>query len=324
MNEFRPIDTAVPGIAAHLPRAGFARLPTPLQAIEVDGRKVWVKRDDLSHPEYGGNKVRKLEFILAAAKQAGQHRVTTFGATGTHHGLATALLCRKLGLECEVLLFDQPDSVHVRANYARLEASGAICTPCGSLARTVMRFYLHPRRLRRDTMFLFAGGSGPIGTLAFVNALLELAEQVEAGQAPRPQRIYCATSSGSTLAGLTLGVALLGWDTRVIGVQVADSKLGPFDACTAASIEALMQRTQRWLHKRAIDWPTPLPAAMLDGRWLGAGYGEPTVEAQSAAEVFEQALGIPLDLTYTAKAFAALRADTAPGEVLYWHTLSSV
>ncbi len=324
MNVFRPIDNALPGIAAHLPCAGFAALPTPVQTARVDDRQIWVKRDDLSHPEYGGNKVRKLEFILAAAQRAGQQRVVTFGATGTHHGLATALFCRQLGLECEVLLFDQPDSPHVRENRARLQDSGAICTPCGSLARTVLRFYLHPRRLRRDTLFLFAGGSGEIGTLAFVNAALELADQVAEGEAVQPSRIYCATSSGSTLAGLTLGVALLGWDTRVIGVQVADAKLGPFDACTTGSVDALMRRTLRWLEQRGVVWPAACPEVILDDSWLGAGYGHPTRAAEQAARVFEESLGVPLDLTYTAKAFAALRADTAPGEVLYWHTLSSV
>ena len=323
MNAFRPIDNALPGIAAHLPCAGFARLPTPLQRVEIDGRAVWIKRDDLSHPDYGGNKVRKLEFILAAAQRAGQRRVVTFGATGTHHGLATALFCSALGLECEVLLFDQPDSAHVRENRARLQASGAICTPCGSLARTVARFYLHPRRLRRDTLFLFAGGSGELGTLAFVNAALELAEQVDVGEAPRPARIYCATSSGSTLAGLTLGVALAGWDTQVIGVQVADARLGPFDACTPKTIQALMRRSLRWLERRELHWPADWPEVLLDDRWLGPGYGHPTVAAEQAATAFEQAVGVALDLTYTAKAFAALRADTAPGEVLYWHTLSS-
>ncbi len=320
----RPIYTALPGLAAHLPCADFAALPTPLQVREFAGRALLIKRDDLSHPGYGGNKVRKLEFILAAAQQAGQRKLVTFGATGTHHGLATALFCRDLGLRCELLLFDQPDSEHVRANRSRLLQAGADCVDCGSLVNTLRRFYVHPGRLRRDTLFLFAGGSGVHGTLAFVNAALEFAAQLQQQSQPAPERLYVACSSGSTLAGLTLGMALAGLDTQVIGVQVADSRLGPLPACTAGTVKQLADKTLRWLERRGVAWPVSPVEITLNQAFLGPGYGYATREGELARQAFEQQMGIPLDGTYTAKAFAAVLADEQPGSCAYWHTLSSV
>ena len=320
----RPIHQFAPALLSTLPCAGFAALPAPLEAYDFSGRPVWIKRDDLSHPLYGGNKVRKLEFILAAAKAAGQTRVVTFGATGTHHGLATALFCRELGLQCELLLFDQPETEHVRANRKALDQAGAVCIECGSLAKTVARFYLHPRRLRRDTLFLFAGGSGLPGTLAFVNAALELKQQIEQGQAPVPQRLYVACSSGSTLAGLSLGMALAQLPTEVVGVQVANSRLGPFPACTPQTVAALGEKARRWLARQLPQALPALPPIQLDDRYLGAGYGEPLARASAAAAQFQQVVGVPLDETYTGKAFAAVLDDPGEGPVLYWHTLSSV
>lgn len=323
----RPIYQALPGLEAHLPCAGFAQLPTPVEAHRFDGQRVWVKRDDLSHPIYGGNKVRKLELILAAAQADGKDQLITFGATGTHHGLATAIFCRQLGLGCEVLLFDQPDSPHVQHNLSRLEQEGARRVFCGSLANTLRRYYLHPARLRRGSQFLFAGGSNELGVLAFINAALELKAQIDAGECPVPARIYCPVGSGSTIAGLTLGMALAELPTEVIGVRVADSHVGPIPACTVGSIAQLMARTVRWLGRRHIDWPAGVPQPRLDERWIGAGYGHPTVDAEAAVVAFESELGVPLDLTYTAKTFAAVRdaagSDASGGPLLYWHTLSS-
>lgn len=318
-----PIYAALPGLAGELPSAAFAALPTPVECHEVGGRPVWIKRDDLSHPVYGGNKVRKLEFILQRARADGRGRVVTFGATGTHHGLATAIFCRQLGLDCEVLLFDQPDSPHVQENLRRLGEEGARRVFCRSLGRTLVRYTLHPGRLGGRTLFLFAGGSNEIGVLAFVNAALELKAQVEAGVLPAPQRLYCPLGSGSTLAGLTLGMALAGLPIEVVGVRVADAYLGPFPACTPGTVAALMRRTVRWLRRRGIEWPADIPAPVLDERWIGAGYGHPTDAAREAAAVFKDSVGLPLDLTYTAKTFAAVLEDQTQGPVLYWHTLDS-
>lgn len=320
----RPLFQHFPGLIGVVSNQGFAHLPTPVEAHDFNGRRLWLKRDDLSHSSYGGNKVRKLELILPEAQRLGAKTVVTFGATGTHHGLATAVFCKQLGLQCELLLFDQPLTPTVQENIRLLAAQGARLRHCGSLARTLWSYYLHPGRLSRANYFLFAGGSNVLGVLAFINAALELRLQIEAGDCPVPKRIYCPASSNATLAGLTLGVCLAGLDTEVIGVRVAPAKVGPFDSCTPAAVRALMQKTVAWLQRQGAVWDVAVPSPIIDDGWYGGGYGHHYEAAGNAGKLFQQQVGVPLDATYTAKCFAAVLADKSPGEIMYWHTLSSM
>lgn len=320
----RPLFQTFPSLHNTLQDSGFAQLPTPVETHVFDGKTVWLKRDDLTHSAYGGNKVRKLEFILPEARRLGAKRVVTFGATGTHHGLATAVFCKQMGLECEVLLFDQPVTEAVKENIALLASQQAKLVHCGSLAKTLWRFYLHPGRLSRSNYFLFAGGSNILGVLAFVNAALELKQQIDDGDCPPPDVIYCPASSNATLAGLTLGVALAGLSSKVVGVRVAPDKVGPFDSCTPKAVRALMQKAVKWLQSQGVVWTQPVPEALVDNGWYGAGYGHSYADADVASQLFQNTVGVPLDLTYTAKCFAAVLADQQHEKVLYWHTLNSM
>lgn len=320
----RPLFQTFPGLHNVLQDGGFAHLPTPVEQHAFDGKSVWVKRDDLTHSAYGGNKVRKLEFILPQAQRLGAKRVVTFGATGTHHGLATAVFCKQMGLECEVLLFDQPVTEAVKENIGLLVSQQAKLVHCGSLARTLWRFYLHPGRLSRSNYFLFAGGSNVLGVLAFINAALELKQQIDEGECLAPDVIYCPASSNATLAGLTLGVALAGLSSKVVGVRVAPDKVGPFDSCTAKAVRALMQKTVKWLQAQGFAWTQPVPAALIQNDWYGAGYGHTYADADAASALFQKTVAVPLDPTYTAKCFAAVLADEQHNNVLYWHTLNSM
>ncbi|CAN0334612.1 unnamed protein product, partial [Chrysoparadoxa australica] len=105
MTSTRPLFDAYPQLKDALPWQQLADLPTPVAPLAGVGANAWIKRDDLSHAVYGGNKIRKLEFILAEVMAQGREHVVTFGATGTNHGVATAMLCQQLGLRCTVLLF---------------------------------------------------------------------------------------------------------------------------------------------------------------------------------------------------------------------------
>lgn len=319
----RPIFKLFPSLQKHLSSAEFAELPTAVEHHNFNGKTAWVKRDDLTHSLYGGNKVRKLEFILPEVQRLGASKVVTFGATGTHHGLATAVLCKQMGLKCEVLLFDQPITALVKENIQLLASQGAELTHCGSLANTLRRFYLHPGRLNKSNYFLFAGGSNVLGVLAIINAGLELAEQIKNGECECPETIYCAASSNATLAGLTLGIAASGLNIKVIGVRVAPAKVGPFDSCTPAAVRQLMQKTIVWLKQHGADWRWQLPNPQIDDDWYGEGYGHSSEAAVQAAAVFKKEMKIELDPTYTAKCFAALLANQDKRTVMYWHTLNS-
>lgn len=319
----RPLLKLLPSLADDLTVQPLAELPTPVEPLAALGENAWIKRDDLSHPEYGGNKIRKLEFILADAIAQGKNHIITFGAIGTNHGVATAMLCQKLGLRCTVLLFDQPLSSTVQKNLQLMAHYGARLQYCGSLGATVARYFANPSRLSAKSYFLFAGGSNPMGTLGFVNAALELKEQVDQGDCPEPAEIVVPVGSSATLAGLTIGVTLAGLQSRVRGIRVAPSHLGPFAACTVATVEKLMADTRKLLKRYGVS-VIDVPPPVLEQDYYGDGYGVATEEGEQAKQRFAQ-LGIELEQTYTAKAAAAFLAtlDSTPGSVLFWQTFNS-
>ncbi len=319
----RPLFTAYPQLSERLPQLALADLPTPVQPLPALAANAWIKRDDLSHAEYGGNKIRKLEFILAEARARGADHIITFGATGSNHGVATAMLCQRLGLRCTVLLFHQAVTATVRNNLQLMHGYGAELDYRGSLAATVARFYLHPHRLNSRSYFLFAGGSNTAGTLGFVNAALELKQQIDSGLCPQPRQIYVAVGSSATLAGLTIGCQLAGLVSEVVGIRVAPSHLGPFAACTEASVATLMRRTARHLQRAGLDCAT-LPRPRLVDDYYGEGYGLATDAGARATERFA-AQGLTLEQTYSAKAAAAFldALEDSREPLLYWHTYNS-
>jgi D-cysteine desulfhydrase len=323
----RPLLTIYPGLEVRLPLLPLAELPTPVEHLAGLAGGLWVKRDDCTSALYGGNKVRKLEFVLGALLPSGCRHVVSFGATGTHHGVATAAFCQRHGIACTLLLFDQPASAEVAQNLRLMQAFGAQLIYCGSLWNTVLHFYLLQRLRCRNAYFLFAGGSSVEGSIGFVNAAFELRGQIERGLLPEPRIIYCALGSGGMLAGLTLGCALAGVNCEVRGVRVAASHLGVVPSCTTATVTRLMRQTYR--HLQRLDPSIPniaLPDVKLEQEYFGDGYGVPSPAGRIALRRMAE-VGIELDLTYTAKAAAAALDYCArhPGDTtLYWHSYNSV
>jgi D-cysteine desulfhydrase len=200
--------------------------PTPVRKLERLGfDNLWIKNDGLSSAVYGGNKIRKLEFILAAAKSRNVGRVITFGGIGTNHGLATTIFCKRLGLSCTLLLFEQPVTRHVKNNMLLFKKYGADLVFYKSLFSAALAYHTIWRIRHPKACFLFAGGSNPLGTIGFVNAAFELKSQITAGDLPEPAVIFCPAGSNGTLAGLSLGVSLAGLRSRVVGVLVSVARV---------------------------------------------------------------------------------------------------
>jgi len=315
---------------AKIPIRTFAHLPTPVEQVELEGGlKCWIKRDDLSHPTYGGNKVRKLEFLVGEALRRECNAVATMGGTGTNHGLATAIFAEAEGLKCHLALFPQPVTDHVLQSLKLYHAHGAQLHLFGTFARAAV--FLAARELAGRTghsderlMVFGPGGSSPLGTLGFVNAAFELAEQIRAGELPEPARIYCPLGSNGTLAGLALGMRLTGLKSRIIGIRVTPlvGANSFFVASLANKTLALLQRHGAALNASRIGQGE----ITIDHSYYGGTYGLPT-EAGEAAQASAAAAGIGLEPTYTAKAFAAVLEDLQgakeDGPVLYWNTFSS-
>lgn len=297
--------------------------PTPVRELASLG--IWVKEDGrFGSGGWGGNKVRKLEWLIPAARRRGRRSILTFGGLGTNWGLATALYAHEHGLETALALVDQPVDDHVRAQLARLEASGARIHRTHTKRRTVaMLPLLLARNARggRPPYLLPAGGSSPVGALGYVEAALEIAAQVESGSLPEPAHVVVPVGTGGTAAGLALGFQLAGLRSRVVGVVVNDQL-----RLDAAVFARLARRTAALLERRGARLgQLRLEPTMLDltRDQIGAGYGHPTEAAESAAALAGEE-GLWLDPVYTAKAMAGLLALRAEGRltdpVLFIHT----
>ncbi|OUS26825.1 hypothetical protein A9Q99_16540 [Gammaproteobacteria bacterium 45_16_T64] len=322
-----PLFAAYPALASSIAHQPMALLPTPVEPLGGNGKgfsNAWIKRDDLTHNEYGGNKIRKLEFILAEAVGQGKKRVVTFGAIGTNHGVATSMLCQQQGIACTVFLFDQPISKTVQQNLQLMQHYGAELIYCGSLFSSVFRYYFNQYRLNKECYFLFAGGSNVAGTIGFVNAAFELKAQIDNGEMPEPELIVCPVGSSSTLAGLTIGCQLAGLNTQVKGIRVAPAFLGPFPACTTGTVGALMKKTQQQLEAAGVEPKEKWKKPELISDYYGEGYGVAT-RAGELAQLSMLQQGIKVEQTYTAKAVAAFYDElaVASGPCLYWHTYNS-
>jgi 1-aminocyclopropane-1-carboxylate deaminase/D-cysteine desulfhydrase-like pyridoxal-dependent ACC family enzyme len=305
---------------AWLPLGSF---PTAVHAVEVRGRPVLVKRDDMCADGYAGNKVRKLEFLLGAARAAGVTRLITAGATGSHHAFATAFHGTRNGFDVTLVLFPQPLTPHVR-DMLLLDAS------VGAELRWVRRMEAVPygmwraRIAHRGTtvQMIPPGGSSPEGTLGYVNAGLELADQIEAGGTVRPTAIFVPAGTLGTAAGLAIGLAWAGMPIPVIGTRIT-SRL----VTNERALGTLVRRTLGLLRAAGAEPPDAravLRLVQLRHDHIGTGYGQETEAGRDAADAFGSA-GLRLDTTYTAKAAAALLGEP-PGDAppLFWHTLSAV
>jgi D-cysteine desulfhydrase len=311
---------------------GFTPLgtgPTPVRRLPdslVGGAEVWLK-DESGYGDggWGGNKVRKLEWILPEAVRRGTRTIFTVGGIGTHWGLACALYAREQGLRTTLGLIDQPVDDHVREQQERLRASGAelryLHTPTRlRLAAPVLLAGLALRDRRRP-MFLGPGGSSPLGALGYVEVALEIAAQVQAGDLPEPAVVVSAAGSGGTAAGLALGLRLAGLRTRVLGIDVNDSV-----RLDDVAIARLANRSAALLRERGADLDVddlrPTDLTMRDD-WLGTTYGDPTPASTSAVAAAADD-GLALEPVYTGKALAAVRdlagTPALPEPVLWLNT----
>jgi D-cysteine desulfhydrase len=294
-----------PALEGRLPLAPLGQWPTPVERLEWPGqaREIWVKREDRSSPLYGGNKVRKLELVLAG--RAGT--VITAGALGSHHVLATAIHGRGLGLSCVGVLVPQPPGEHASRVLALNERH------CGRVVRVDRPSSVLPALLdlaawaARDPSAVHVippGASTALGTLGWVAAGLELASQWRAGLCPVPERVYVACGTGGTAAGLALGLALAGEGTQVVAVRVASPLAG-----NRAWLGSLARRSLRLLRALGADAAEPVLRLRVDHRFAGPGYGRPTAEAADAVRLAGERAGLALETTYTGKALAALLDD---------------
>jgi D-cysteine desulfhydrase len=307
-------------------QGALVKSPTPLRCLQrfESGSELWIKDDGESALPYGGNKVRKLELILPHAIEREARRVVTFGAAGSHHALATAVYAKQFGLERAAILVPQAWSPHAEDTLRAALGQGLEIHAVSHFAR-VMPAWL--RIARRDDYWIAPGALGPRGSLGYLRALDEVLLQFEERGAAKPTQLIVAVGSGSTIAGLLVGIVARQVECQVVGV-CSGHVIG-----LRAQILAQAWGLARYRGIPAVSLNQLSAKLSLVTSEIGPGYGRPTEEtalAQAAAGEFR----LDLDVTYTAKAFAvALRAAGHPSfrsplfarseRILYWHTLST-
>lgn len=311
------------------PRVVLGEYPTPLQPLaglsRELGRPLLLKRDDQLGPAGGGNKTRKLEYLMAEAQVRGARKVATFGGLQSNHARLTAAVARMLGMEPHLFYFARrPD--RLEGNLVLAELLGARMHFLGRgvrgkvtverairLARTVAWLRCGP-----GTYFIPVGGHTWRGALGYVRAALELDEQARA-QGLGPATVVVAAGTGGTLAGVMAGLALADSPLRPLGIDVGALWTG-----FAASVARLAEEVCERLGEPMRFDPATVP--LVEDTYVGRRYGTPTEGGLAALRMLAQREGVLLDPVYTAKAFAGLldlaARDALPaGEpVIFLHT----
>lgn len=289
-------------------RLEICTLPSPVRSAEAMRSNLWIKDEGAVHPEYGGNKVRKLEFLLHGAGE----RVVTMGAAGSHHVLATAVHASRLGHRVEAMAFPRPSTPHAR-DVLRAATARATLHVADDYEASMARF----EALCEGATWFPAGGSSALGTLGWVRAGLELAEQVARGDLPAPRRVFCPLGTAGTVIGAAIGMRLGGLRSRIVAVRVV-----PAEWLTIEKVMSLGDEVLAMLGMPGFS-SSDLDIAFDDDR-LGGGYGVPTPEGRDAVDR-GVAAGLDLEPTYTGKTLAAvLHAAANEGPDLYWQTHSTV
>lgn len=325
-----PLFDTYPRLREGLVRLPIGWWPTPVtearRFADAHGLgSLHVKREDRSHPQCGGNKVRGLEFLLAEARRRMVRRLLTVAAVGSYHIVCTACHAAPLGMKLTAVVLPQPATQRVGDNLLRGAEFGVEYVPVGHVTAVPVLVGKWVRQLLAPDRccFIPPGGTSPLACVGHVNAAFELRRQIDAGLLPAPDLLFVALGSLGTAAGLALGVRLAGLETRVVGVVVAHRW-----HATARRLTRLSRRTLRLLQRHD---PTVPNAAVRSGdvsvvtTALGEGYGHVLPEAGVMRDQMRELEGIELDDTYTAKALCGAfqfirRHGLERRDHLFWHT----
>lgn len=305
------------------PRKSLGFFPTPLMPMPrlsqaLGGPQIWIKRDDQTGLALGGNKTRKLEFLMADALAQGCDTVITAGAAQSNHCRQTAAAAAALGLDCHLVLGGEAPA-NPTGNLLLDQLFGATLHWSGPLRKgeQMPKIMSALRQQGHQPYPVPYGGSNAIGAVGFVAAMMELQAQLRS-QEQAFDAIVFASSSGGTQAGLMVGQAVTGLQTQLIGIGVDKE-----DAATSeAQISQLAQETAQRIH--LTDYQPQAMTVNLD--YLGDGYGIVGDRERAAVTLVAQLEGILLDPVYTGRAMGGLldlidrQILTAEQTVLFWHT----
>ncbi len=294
---------------SRFPRARFAHLATPLEPLDnlskaLGGPRLWIKRDDCTGLAGGGNKTRKLEFLMGDALEKGADTIITQGATQSNHARQTAAIAAKMGMACHILLEDRTGSEDVDYNYngnvmldQLFDASLTKFPADTDMNAAMEELAVRLRADGRSPYIIPGGGSNPIGALGYVNAALELLTQAN-DMGLKIDHLVHATGSAGTQAGLVTGLVASSSLIPVLGIGVR----APREA-QQTNVLRLAEKTAEHL---GIPGVVKAEHVVANCDYVGEGYGIPTPGCIEAIELFARTESILLDPVYSAKGAAGL------------------
>lgn len=305
------------------PRVSLANLPTPLRRLDKLSsrykKNLWLKSDDQSGFVLSGNKVRKLEFLLADALNKGVDLVITCGGVQSNHCRATAFACAQLGLKCHLILRNDPGYLSApsigQANHFLDQLCGAsydLYEPREYVASQAQLFKRAEQSFASKGLMTYSiptGGSNGLGVWGYLNAYDELLEQSKE-QGFHPDLIVCASGSGGTQAGLTLGRHIHKSSTRVLAFAVCDSEKY-FDRKVRADIKEWSVTCETYANQ-ASSLISELIVETND-HYIGPGYAVAYPELYDCIAMVAKSEGVLLDPTYTGKAFHGMLSELEAG-----------
>ncbi len=314
---------------AKYPRVSLGHLPTPLEPMdrlseELGGPRLWVKRDDCTGLSSGGNKTRKLEYLMADAIAAGADTVVTQGATQSNHARQTAAAAAKLGLGCHILLEDRTGSndpnyiLNGNVLLDRLHGATVSKRPGGADMNQEMVAFADQLKADGKTPYIIpGGGSNPVGALGYVNCARELTEQA-ANAGLRIDALVHATGSSGTQAGLVAGLAALQSDVHLLGIGVR--------APREKQEGMVFDLAQRTVDHMGLDIQIGRDTVRANCDYVGAGYGLPTDGMVAALKLLARTEGLLFDPVYSGKGLDGLIDQIRKGyfdgfeNVVFLHT----
>ncbi len=294
---------------AHFPRVSLGHFPTPLEPMdrlsaELGGPRLWVKRDDCTGLSSGGNKTRKLEYLMADAQNQGADTIITQGATQSNHARQTAAAAAKFGMDCHILLEDRTGSNDpnyiLNGNVLLDRLHGATVSKRENGADMNAEMEALATQLRQENRVPYiipGGGSNPVGALGYVNCARELVEQASA-MGLNIDALVHATGSSGTQAGLVAGLAALESDIHLLGIGVRAPQ-----AKQEGMVLDLAQRTAAHL---GLDEQIDATSVRANCDYVGPGYGLPTEGMIAALKRLARCEGLLFDPVYSGKGLDGL------------------
>lgn len=306
-----------------LPQYPLAHLPTPLENLPHLSKKLginlWIKRDDQTGLASGGNKTRKLEYLIADALANNADTVITGGAPQSNHCRQTAAAAVKAGLRAVLVLGGNPTVVNGNILLDMLMGAELVWTADTPRDKIMQQTFEQQKQLGRNPYLIPYGGSNIFGATAYVQAIEELTAQLIQNRMPAFDRIIFASSSGGTHAGIALGVAALNLPTQVLGISIDKPEVELSNDIVATLANKTAARLNLDLHFDGKN-------IFANANYLGGGYGIMGTPERNAITLFAREEAILLDPVYTGRAAAGLidmvqRGEINPSErILFWHT----